>query len=189
MDSGHYVESMTNDVLYNILLNAEDDEMNHLCLTNQYAQRLCHNFDFWQHKMNHLQLDYFLQDQIASLKNYKRIFKTICQIKKRVDRLFQLVQQNETLKHKAYIDFMVSFSQVRDFLPEKITDYLLELRAWDKFVLFQHDITNNNVSLKYNNVTGFSTVLYSMTLSTAKYIFLKLFYDYPQIDIGLKFNV
>ncbi|HSW76665.1 MAG TPA: hypothetical protein VLG50_06455 [Candidatus Saccharimonadales bacterium] len=181
MDSGQYVENMTSDVLYNIILNADHDEMKQLCLTNTYAQQLCNNKTFWEHKMNHFNLESFIHiSPHPSLNEYKKTFRILSNAKNRTDRLFQLAQKEDKV-----IDFTVNYYKIRPVL--NIQGYN-PFNTGNQLVIFSYHVLKNNVNVIYHDVYSHRNVLYTLDVSAAKFIFMYLFYHYSAVDIGIIFH-
>ena len=64
---------INNDILYNLMLNADYDVLANLCLTNKMASVYCHDKHFWYDKLIKENLPMFHENTKDYYKEYKKI--------------------------------------------------------------------------------------------------------------------
>lgn len=122
-------EQINDDVLYNILLQADFKELEHLCMTNKAAVKICNDANFWKTKLR--QDQYLLLDT-----NYKSLYIKFNKAKKQMDDILHMnhIETNRYhLRTDGDIDFINRdyFTSIADFykqipfirLNQKYNDY------------------------------------------------------------------
>ncbi len=125
---------INNDILYNLMLNADHDVLANLCLTNKNASVYCHDKHFWHEKLIKENLPMFHENTKDYYKEYKKLIKfrkdadnilTISQIEKeRTDNVYSLIPKNLDHIGNIRIDFTDDIDYKLPFLNKEMLNKL-----------------------------------------------------------------
>ena len=108
---------INNDILYNLMLNADYDVLANLCLTNKMASVYCHDKHFWYDKLTIENLPMFHEN-----KDYYKEYKKLIKFRKDADNILTIAQierertDEYSLIPKDYIgNIKIDFTDVIDF--------------------------------------------------------------------------
>ena len=93
----HRTRNVTDDVVFEILLNKKVEEIENLCYTNKKNTSLCESLSFWQAKLVHDHLPPLLIDDVRTIENYSMYLG----IERRVDVFVELYNQMASCYDKA----------------------------------------------------------------------------------------
>src|SRR5437868_1536750 len=135
--------TMPNDIMFNVLYQADIDRIENLCFTNKYLNDICHTKQFWHAIFNRDHLPIF-EDQ-NNINQWIVYYRKITKATKEADQLLQLIDYF----HTTWFSFNISYA--KEILSQFMNN-ILNIDFDYQFVV-STDVTINNhlyyLSMRY----------------------------------------
>lgn len=183
------METLPEDIKYNILLHLDDDNLNSICSSNLFVN-ICKNKDIWVQKLINHGLPNLLHNKPVNT-NWLVEYQKIIQAHKKTMQLLTLIEHEKLQDHYSHgVSVNISIDELQHVLPNKILIKINMLPKYDKSfigVWFDKDVSFDYSVYSEITIQGQKIINADMmedydtliTMDDAYTILFNVYYYYP----------